>query len=220
MMRQVISAPRDIALPGKAGHCPVLSLGSRGPCVAALQRQLDEDNVRPLLRVDDIFGKLTQDAVKNFQRSKGLPADGIVGRKTAHLLMTLPQKPNPRSSTETSIMSHIIAFISTAVSHHIIPSVGILACITVLVSLKMILNFLSRIFRDPNVHKIRATRRNGLQEVVIERFPTEPVLRARIASNYLDSWARSANELPAPSDVMRSIEAPHSSYRDYGLTEY
>lgn len=221
MLLQFVSAPTGaITLPGKAGHCPVLSFGSRGLCVTALQRQLDKDNIRPLLRVDGVFGKLTLNAVKSFQSSKGLAADGVVGPKTARFLMKLSQKPNSRSMTEMSPMAHIFNSLFSTVSHHVIPSVAVITCVTVLISLKMILNFLSRIFRDPNVHKIRATRRNGLQEVAIERFPTEPVLRAEIASAYLDSWSKSTNQLPSPTDVMRSIEAPHSSYVNYGSVQY
>lgn len=52
-----------------------LKTGSRGSDVIKLQRALN-------LYADGIFGKLTEEAVKDFQKSKGLTADGIVGAKT------------------------------------------------------------------------------------------------------------------------------------------
>jgi N-acetylmuramoyl-L-alanine amidase len=52
-----------------------LKLGSRGTEVKTLQGKLH-------LIADGIFGEITEDAVKDFQRSKGLRADGIVGAQT------------------------------------------------------------------------------------------------------------------------------------------
>lgn len=52
-----------------------LQLGSKGTDVKILQARLN-------LLADGIFGKLTEEAVKDFQRSKGLLVDGIVGDKT------------------------------------------------------------------------------------------------------------------------------------------
>ena len=52
-----------------------LKRGSRGSEVKTLQIKL---NVMP----DGIFGPLTEEAVKEFQKSKGLSADGVVGTRT------------------------------------------------------------------------------------------------------------------------------------------
>ena len=52
-----------------------LKKGSRGEQVKILQRHLD-------LLDDGIFGVLTEEAVKEFQKSHGLVADGIVGADT------------------------------------------------------------------------------------------------------------------------------------------
>lgn len=52
-----------------------LKLGSRGNDVKTLQSKLN-------LMADGIFGPLTQEAVKEFQRNNGLTPDGIVGTKT------------------------------------------------------------------------------------------------------------------------------------------
>ena len=49
--------------------------GSRGDTVAILQRKLN-------LIADGIFGPITDEAVRDFQKSHGLAADGIVGPKT------------------------------------------------------------------------------------------------------------------------------------------
>ena len=53
----------------------VLKLGSRGNGVKVLQEKLN-------LKADGIFGPLTEEAVKDFQRSNGLEVDGIVGANT------------------------------------------------------------------------------------------------------------------------------------------
>ena len=53
----------------------VLKLGSRGNEVKVLQEKLN-------LKADGIFGPLTEEAVKDFQRSNGLEVDGIVGTNT------------------------------------------------------------------------------------------------------------------------------------------
>ena len=53
----------------------LLKKGNRGEEVKALQRVLH-------LFDDGIFGQLTEEAVKEFQSSNGLTADGVVGDKT------------------------------------------------------------------------------------------------------------------------------------------
>ena len=53
----------------------ILKLGSVGNEVKAIQEKLN-------LKIDGIFGPLTEEAVKDFQRSNGLEVDGIVGANT------------------------------------------------------------------------------------------------------------------------------------------
>lgn len=65
----------------------ILKLGSRGNEVKALQEKLN-------LKVDGIFGSLTEEAVKDFQRSNGLEVDGIVGANTLSKLNLSVNKRN------------------------------------------------------------------------------------------------------------------------------
>lgn len=59
-----------------------VSKGSRGDTVTALQRRLS-------LVADGIFGPITDEAVREFQKSRGLTVDGIVGPKTWGALGTV-----------------------------------------------------------------------------------------------------------------------------------
>lgn len=82
---------RKWAADGKFGDLPgtlddgLLNLGDRGPEVEELQQIL---NIQLALDidVDGIFGKDTQNAVKEFQRRNGLSIDGVVGPNTAGAL--------------------------------------------------------------------------------------------------------------------------------------
>lgn len=58
--------------------------GSKGEAVKELQTLLDG------LEVDGIFGKLTEAAVKEYQKANGLKVDGIVGCDTWSRLLNLP----------------------------------------------------------------------------------------------------------------------------------
>ena len=60
---------------------PVLKRGSRGEYVKAWQNFLNL-NGYPCGLADGIFGKATEAAVKDFQRSHNLDPDGIIGRDT------------------------------------------------------------------------------------------------------------------------------------------
>lgn len=60
---------------------PTLRLGSKGPAVVELQKKLAAKGFSPGA-ADGDFGPKTLAAVKSFQRSRGLVADGVVGPKT------------------------------------------------------------------------------------------------------------------------------------------
>lgn len=60
-----------------------LSQGSRGPEVVTLQRELNRQLFpSPNLATDGVFGRITDHAVRAFQRKSGLAADGVVGPQT------------------------------------------------------------------------------------------------------------------------------------------
>jgi peptidoglycan hydrolase-like protein with peptidoglycan-binding domain len=61
-----------------------LRLGSRGAEVSALQQQLS--NLGYYVSVDGVFGPATDQAVRSFQASNRLSADGIVGSATRNAL--------------------------------------------------------------------------------------------------------------------------------------
>lgn len=59
---------------------PALRKGSKGEAVERLQSLLNANGAA--LKVDGDFGPRTEDAVEDFQRARGLHADGIVGPYT------------------------------------------------------------------------------------------------------------------------------------------
>lgn len=60
---------------------PYLRIGSGGPLVRSLQNQLQRDGFS-LNGVDGIFGRQTEQALRNFQESRKIEPDGIVGPDT------------------------------------------------------------------------------------------------------------------------------------------
>lgn len=77
----------------------VLKKGSKGQEVKALQGALH------LYPQDGIFGQKTEDAVKAFQKAKGLKVDGIVGNQTWALLF--PEDNGGLAITKGYIGTHI-----------------------------------------------------------------------------------------------------------------
>jgi len=65
---------------------PVLRIGAEGKDVETLQRLLNAQRI--VLGVDGNFGRLTEAAVKRFQQSRMLVADGVVGPRTWTALET------------------------------------------------------------------------------------------------------------------------------------
>lgn len=69
------------ALEARAAGSATLKQGSSGGSVTALQRALNA-TVGTRLVVDGQFGPATRNAVVNYQKSRGLSADGVVGPRT------------------------------------------------------------------------------------------------------------------------------------------
>lgn len=63
---------------------PTLRFGNTGSTVRTLQRLLISNGY--FVQVDGVFGALTEVAVRAFQSSRGLKADGVVGSRTWALL--------------------------------------------------------------------------------------------------------------------------------------
>lgn len=61
----------------------------RGPDVTAVQRRLDTKGFPPG-RIDGLYGRETEAAVREFQASRGLKVDGIVGPRTWSTLFGTP----------------------------------------------------------------------------------------------------------------------------------
>ena len=76
-------------------------VGSRGEMVRQIQRALAGAGL-PVL-TDGIFGKITEDAVKEFQNRNHLTADGIVGPTTLALLIPCRLKKSRRIIREIII---------------------------------------------------------------------------------------------------------------------
>jgi peptidoglycan hydrolase-like protein with peptidoglycan-binding domain/spore germination protein YaaH len=62
-----------------------LRLGARGSDVKALQQLLTQHGF-PVGSIDGVFGNRTLEALKSFQKSRGLTADGIAGKRTLEQL--------------------------------------------------------------------------------------------------------------------------------------
>jgi N-acetylmuramoyl-L-alanine amidase len=81
--------------PAPTSGSPVCKLGLEGAGVKRMQGKLVEHGYK--IAVDGIFGKGTEDAVKAFQRNRGLTADGICGDSTwAELYKVNKPAPAPK----------------------------------------------------------------------------------------------------------------------------
>jgi peptidoglycan hydrolase-like protein with peptidoglycan-binding domain len=73
---------------------PVLKLGSKGEAVKTLQQVLQQTQ-NYLGGVDGDFNAVTDAAVRSFQKSVGVLADGVVGPQTWNALSQIPRAYNP-----------------------------------------------------------------------------------------------------------------------------
>jgi peptidoglycan hydrolase-like protein with peptidoglycan-binding domain len=72
----------------------LLKEGASGPLVRQLQEKLAGGGFNPG-QIDGIYGPKTREAVIQFQNSKGLAPDGIVGTQTWGALNPAPFMPPP-----------------------------------------------------------------------------------------------------------------------------
>ena len=80
----------------------ILKKGSRGSDVKLLQRKLN-------LMQDGIFGPMTDEAVREFQKANGLSVDGIVGAKTWKALGVTDSGDSQTKRNITEIIVHYTA---------------------------------------------------------------------------------------------------------------
>ena len=72
--------------------------GSRGEMVLQIQKALAGAGLKVIQ--DGIYGVITEEAVREFQKKKGITVDGIVGPKTLTLLIPCRFKKSKRTITE------------------------------------------------------------------------------------------------------------------------
>ncbi len=101
---------------------PTLRKGSRGDAVKRMQELLNQHGAS--LETDGIFGSGTLNAVKAFQTSKGLNADGVCGTQTWQALNENEQSQNPDGeqpqepdSQPSADQSDKVNMISQALAH-------------------------------------------------------------------------------------------------------
>ena len=80
--------------------------GSRGEVVKQIQKALYGAGY-PTGVIDGVYGEMTENAVRQFQKAKGLKADGIVGPAT--LAMLFPQRLKKSHRTIKEIIVHCTA---------------------------------------------------------------------------------------------------------------
>jgi peptidoglycan L-alanyl-D-glutamate endopeptidase CwlK len=89
-------------LPTPTPSVPILGKGDKGEAVETLQTLLNKRGYK--FAVDSIFGTLTENAVKDFQKKNGLVSDGLVGVKTLQLLKAPVATPKPKYILPTGIL--------------------------------------------------------------------------------------------------------------------
>jgi len=94
-----------------------LELHDRGKEVMKIQKYLDELGYR--VSADGIFGRSTEDAVKNFQRENNLSVDGILGEKTSQLL---EKKVSEKVSYELYVVNKGDTLSEIAASRNLSPA--------------------------------------------------------------------------------------------------
>ncbi len=105
---------------------------TRGNDVIEVQKDLKELNYYTTSRVDGIYGAASKQAVAKFQRSEGLPADGIVGPQTKQHLAkaidikeTSPSQQHVQQPVKTTQKSVDNSAIGQRIVAHALRDTGI-----------------------------------------------------------------------------------------------
>lgn len=114
-------APNDVPVPGGTAIAPsstarptarptnIMRTGSRGPQVVALQQRLRELGFFQAPTNTGYFDSTTAAAVRAFQRSRGLSADGIAGPATLGALIQAPRLAPQTVPQSTSLPPHWVS---------------------------------------------------------------------------------------------------------------
>ena len=92
---------------------PTLALGSTGPDVRRVQILLVMTKLLDYSGIDGNFGPQTQNAVKSFQQSSNLTADGVVGQATWNALPADPNTPRLARGSTGSVVSALQKALAT-----------------------------------------------------------------------------------------------------------
>lgn len=111
-----------------AASAVILRRGAAGKSVEALQERLAAASYLDSEHIDGAFGPATEDAVRRFQRDKGLTVDGVVGARTWAALPEAKGAAEPEKQ-ETKAAHNIaeivkIASSASAVAAPFIPAVS------------------------------------------------------------------------------------------------
>jgi GH25 family lysozyme M1 (1,4-beta-N-acetylmuramidase) len=108
--------PLDVPLEDR----PTLSKGDTGHDVSDLQELLNETELEPGLVEDGDFGNLTEEAVYDYQGSRGLDYDGLAGQQTWGALYadTPPLPPPPHALSQQDIAAVCEIANGSAVSNY------------------------------------------------------------------------------------------------------
>ena len=96
---------RNFVARDNIGNYPLLRSGSRSDFVYLLQLMLNQNGFS--LNVDGQFGTNTLNAVREFQQTNGLVADGVVGSRTWTTLLTLPPRPTIRRGSRGTYVKYL-----------------------------------------------------------------------------------------------------------------
>lgn len=167
-----ISSGTALAATQRSSQCGVLSYGAKGACVATLQRELDSYHIIPRLRVDGSFGRMTRWAVINFQRHRGLTADGVVGKYT--WLALNPPAPD-KGSTSGAKSSNFMVRAMEAMMHVIVQTTTI---ITSIIAMTLLLALVI-VFRLSKNHGFKDIEfRHGKTRFRVRYYPEQPMRSA------------------------------------------
>jgi hypothetical protein len=196
------------SLSARSGQCAVLGSKSSGPCVTALQKQLNEHHAKPRLVVDGVYGPHTYQAVEYYQREEGLRVDGIAGTATVRSLDSQPkknEKPASNSNPSTAGMSLPgTSFWESTLRFPPTTSTLVILCTTFVVLVSVFLWFVHRVWVHERTKKMDL-RIPGVGKLSSEKHPNNMELRAQLGAEFLKH-----QPLPPSDDFFRSIEGGDS----------